>query len=85
MSSQTEQNKKIKQIRPVFTFCIPAYNASEFIERSAGSIIADLGEDREIAEILIIENGSTDNTTEVAQKLEEEYPGTVRCFHSLSV
>ena len=66
----------------LFSFCIPAYNASEFLERSVGSILADLGQYREIAEILIIENGSTDNTTEVAQKLEEEYPGTVRCFHS---
>ena len=82
MSSQTEQNKKIKQIRPVFTFCIPAYNASEFIERSAGSIIADLGEDREIAEILIIENGSTDNTTEIAEGLQKAYPGLIRCLHS---
>ena len=68
--------------RPMFSFCIPAYNASGFLERSVGSIIADLGEYRETAEILIVENGSTDNTTEVALRLEEEYPGTVRCLHS---
>ena len=82
MSSQMEHNSKNSQIRPVFTFCIPAYNASAFIERSVGSIIADLGENREIAEILIIENGSTDNTTEVAEGLQRANPELIRCLHS---
>ena len=82
MNSQTEHNGIRKQNRPVFTFCIPAYNASSFLERSVGSIMADLRENREIAEILIVENGSTDNTTEVAEALERANPGLIRCLHS---
>lgn len=75
--------KMISEVkRPLLSFCIPAYNASGFLKRSVGSILADLGENREIAEILIIENGSTDHTAKVAAQLQTEYPGTVKAFHS---
>ena len=82
--NNSAREAEMKQItkRPLLSFCIPAYNASGFLKRSVGSILADLGENREIAEILIIENGSTDHTAKVAAQLQTEYPGTVRHLHS---
>ena len=56
--NNSAREAEMKQItkRPLLSFCIPAYNASGFLKRSVGSILADLGENREIAEILIIEH-----------------------------
>lgn len=63
---------------------IPAYNASQYISRAVASILLD-GESQEQSnaefEVIIVENGSTDNTTEVTQKLCEKYEN-VHLYHS---
>lgn len=63
-----------------FSIVIPAYNASDTLERSVNSIqkllpIASV-------EILIIENGSTDETLILAKRLEDRY-NNVKVFQSL--
>ena len=61
------------------SFIIPAYNAANILQASVKSIIP-LAKKRSI-EILIIENGSTDDTTAVACRLEQEYD-FVHVYHS---
>ncbi len=46
---------------------IPAYNEQENLEACVVSVLAGLGSD---CEILIVDDGSTDNTTAVARRLE---------------
>ena len=74
--------------KPLLTFCIPAYNASAYLPRCADSILddliscEDLGRPEDLAEILIIENGSSDNTTQIAEDLKAEYPLLIDVLHS---
>lgn len=56
---------------------IPAYNAAGTLERAVASLISSVYN----VEILIVENGSTDNTVSVASELEQKY-ASVRLLHS---
>lgn len=60
------------------SFIIPAYNAEKTIESCIESIISYKGEE---LEVLIIENGSSDATTEISQELENK-DARVKLYHS---
>ena len=62
------------------SFIIPAHNAAEYLVRSVHSIL-DLFQDTVPFEILIVENGSTDNTQELASELAADHD-EVLLFHS---
>ena len=51
---------------------IPAYNASTVIERCIKSIVS---QDYKEKEIIIINDGSNDNTEEICERLSRIYPG----------
>lgn len=50
---------------------IPAYNAEKTLERAVESIVSDIKS--YCVEIIIVENGSTDSTLNVAQNLKNKY------------
>lgn len=53
---------------------MPAHNEEELLERSVHDVIAGMRERGDTFEVLVIENGSTDRTIEVARGLEAELP-----------
>lgn len=59
------------------TFTIPCYNSQDYMERCIQSLVKG-GED---VEILIIDDGSTDHTGEIADAYEKIYPGVVKAVH----
>lgn len=59
---------------------IPAYNAAKYLERAVANIVADTKTASQF-EILIIENGSTDNTTQIAEDLNKKYDN-IYLYHS---
>ena len=64
-----------------FSFIIPAYNAAATIDTPVNSILALRNEASLSFEILIVENGSTDDTTAVLNRLAEQHP-EIRPLHS---
>ena len=67
-------------MKTLVSVIIPAYNAADVIENAVQSVIRNINEVSNV-EILIVENGSTDHTTEAAEKLQETY-SVVRVLHS---
>ncbi len=67
----------MKMSEKVLTVAIPAYNAAAYIERCVSSLLD--GGDR--IEILIIDDGSRDETGDIADSLSEEHPGQIRTVH----
>ena len=65
------------KILKYITFTVPCYNSEAYMERCIDSLLAG-GED---VEILIIDDGSTDRTGEIADYYEKLYPGIVRAVH----
>ncbi|MBQ7836008.1 MAG: glycosyltransferase [Clostridia bacterium] len=62
----------------LITFAIPSYNSGSFMHNAIDSILACGAED---IEIIIVNDGSKDNTGEVADSYAEKYPNIVRTIH----
>src|SRR5689334_15578533 len=56
-----------------YSIVIPAYNESERIESSLQKIVAFLAEQRLAAEVLVVNDGSRDNTAEIVQQFAARY------------
>ena len=61
----------------LLTIAIPSYNSQDYLAHAVESLLP--GGDR--VEILIVDDGSTDRTAEIADDYERRYPGIVRAIH----
>ena len=59
------------------TFTVPCYNSQDYMERCINSLLPG-GED---VEIIIVNDGSTDATAQIADDYAARYPGIVRAVH----
>lgn len=57
------------------TFVVPSYNSQDYLERCVDTLMPDNSED---VEIIIVNDGSSDRTQEIAEQYENKYPDTVR-------
>lgn len=56
----------------VLTIVVPSYNTSEFIEKNISTMMDDRL--KNIVEVLIVDDGSEDDTLERANRLQKRYP-----------
>ncbi len=61
----------------ILSIAIPCYNSQDYMRNAVKSALVG-GED---VEILIVDDGSTDATAQIADELEKEHPGIVRAIH----
>lgn len=61
----------------LLTVAIPCYNSQDYMEHAVETALVG-GED---IEILIVNDGSSDETAQIADKLEKDNPGIVRAIH----
>jgi len=64
----------------LLTFAIPCYNSQDYMERAIESILPGGDE----VEILIVNDGSSDRTSEIAHEYMEKYPGVVRVIDKVN-
>ena len=63
--------------RLMFSIIIPAYNYADVLDRSIRSVLNQTGDD---FEILIIDDGSTDNTPKIMSGYQKEFPEKIKYF-----
>jgi len=61
-----------------FSIIIPTYNYAVYLARAINSVTSQLGKNDEL---IVIDDGSTDNTQEVVELLREEGPSHFSFFH----
>ncbi len=61
----------------LITFCVPCYNSESYMEKCVDSLLP--GGDQ--VEILIVNDGSSDRTAQIADRYQAAYPGIVRAIH----
>ena len=65
---------------PFLSIIIPAHDEENRLPGTLEKIFAFLEEQSYLAEVLVVENGSQDNTLEIANTYAARYPG-LRVFH----
>ena len=61
----------------LLSIAVPCYNSQDYMEKCVESLV--VGGDE--VEILVVNDGSSDNTAAIADQLQERYPGIVRAIH----
>ena len=61
----------------LITFCVPCYNSQDYMSHCIDTLLLG-GED---VEIIIVNDGSKDNTAKIADEYQEKYPTIVRAVH----
>lgn len=61
----------------LITFTVPCYNSAAYMDHCIQTLLP-AGED---AEIILVDDGSTDDTGAIADRYAEQYPGIVRVIH----
>ena len=61
----------------IISFAIPCYNSAAYMSKCIDLLVAA----GDYIEVLIIDDGSKDNTLEIAKQYEEKYPNIVRAIH----
>ena len=63
----------------ILSFIIPAYNSEKFLDKCIPSFVNEEVFDE--LDIIIVNDGSKDNTPKLAQKYCDMYPGSVRLIN----
>ncbi|MBS6195392.1 MAG: glycosyltransferase family 2 protein [Clostridiales bacterium] len=61
----------------VLSIAVPCYNSQEYMKKCIDSLL--VGGDE--VEILVVDDGSRDDTLKIAREYEEQYPGIVKAIH----
>lgn len=62
---------------PLLSVIVPAYNSEAYLDRALSTLVDYNGD----LEVLIIDDGSTDRTPDIADAWAARYPGVVRAIH----
>ena len=62
------------------SFAVPCYNSADYMDKCIESILA-FEDGRGDLEILIVDDGSTDETPIKAEEWHERYPDTIYVIH----
>ena len=62
----------------ILSVVVPSYNIAKYIDRLMDSLIRGTGNQTGQVEILLVNDGSKDETSALARRYEEQFPGCVR-------
>ena len=70
-------DKKMHDDMKALTIIVPSYNMEKYLAKCCESVVLE-PELMECLEVIVVNDGSTDKTSEIAHSFERRYPGTFR-------
>ena len=77
LSTFGASSERKKMDKKVLTVVVPCYNSQDYMKHCIKSLLNE----REGLEIIIVDDGSTDDTAQIADALEKKYPDIIRAIH----
>lgn len=65
----------------LFSIIVPVYNVERYLDECIQSIVSQVKEMPEKCEVLLIDDGSTDNSGEICNQYKKQYPYIVKVIH----
>ena len=65
----------------LFSVVVPVYNVKDYISECLDSIIPQVIECRQGAEIILVDDGSTDGSGEICDNYRHQYQGLIKIIH----
>ena len=65
----------------LFSVVIPCYNVEDYIHDAVDSIIGQTLDFKSNIEIILVDDGSQDETLEICKRYEKKYPNNIRVIH----
>ena len=65
----------------LFSIVIPVYNVEKFLDHCIQSVLSQIIEQKEDCEIILVDDGSTDNSAQICDYYEKEYPSIIKVYH----
>ena len=65
----------------LFSIVVPVYNVEKYLDECINSIIEQSKAIDNDLEVLLIDDGSTDNSGSICDSYENKYPDLIRVFH----
>jgi len=62
----------------ILSIIVPSYNMEQYLPKCLGSLIVDDPELLQKLDVIVVNDGSTDRTSEIAHEFESRYPGVFR-------
>ncbi|MBR3020348.1 MAG: glycosyltransferase family 2 protein [Clostridia bacterium] len=72
-----QQTAESASEQKLLTVVVPCYNSAAYMEEAVNSLLVGGGD----MDVLLVDDGSKDDTGAIADRLAKEYPGVVRVIH----
>ena len=77
LSTFGASSERKKMDEKILTVVVPCYNSQDYMKHCIKTLLNE----REGLEIIIVDDGSTDDTAQIADALEKKYPDIIRAIH----
>lgn len=67
--------------KKLITFVVPCYNSAEYLDRCVDSIVGGSKKIIDEIEILLVDDGSSDNTPKLVDGWQDQHPKTIKAIH----
>ena len=69
--------RKVNKINPLFSVIMPVYNCENYLKEAIDSVINQTLNFERYVQLVIIDDGSTDNSLEIINQYKKEYPNNI--------
>ncbi|MBU2658816.1 glycosyltransferase family 2 protein [Bacillus cabrialesii] len=67
-----------KEVSVIFSLIIPVYNAEKYLLETINSVINQTLDFEKYVQVILIDDGSTDNSKKICEELQKKYPNNIK-------